>query len=143
MLIGTVSCPPVGDRSSEAESPEPKGPPQTQSSGPEREVSQRKREVGQDEGESLFLSPAGMVTNGISYKTSCWVCGLGPVGVGNGLPYIGIPLGVNFTIQLSSILSLANSPPKNLDPMTYFAIYNVTVSLVNPRQTIAVTHPSL
>ena len=83
MLIGTVDCPTVSNRSGEDESPEPKGPPQTQSSGPGGEVSQRKTEVkGQDEGRNLFLSRAGMVANVTSYKTYCWVCGLGPVGVG-------------------------------------------------------------
>jgi hypothetical protein len=85
VLIGTVGCPPVGVCSGEDESPEPKEPLQTRSSGPEGE---RKGEVkGQDEGESLFLSPAGMVTNVTSYKTACWVCGLGPVGVVKGFPW--------------------------------------------------------
>ncbi|XP_031675541.1 uncharacterized protein LOC116370076 isoform X2 [Oncorhynchus kisutch] len=81
-------------------SPEPKGP---RSNGPEVDDHRRRTALLQPHKheDNLFLSRAEMVANLPSKEKDCWVCGMGPVKVGAGLPLMGVPIGVNFTIALA------------------------------------------
>ncbi|XP_055776565.1 uncharacterized protein LOC129854003 [Salvelinus fontinalis] len=84
-------------------SPEQKGPMQTCSNGLEVDGHRRRTALLEPHKheDNLFLSRAEMVANLPSKEKECWVCGMGPVKVGAGLPLIGVPIGVNFTIALA------------------------------------------
>ncbi|XP_013985637.1 endogenous retrovirus group 3 member 1 Env polyprotein [Salmo salar] len=103
MLIGTVGCLLVGNPTEGQMSPEPKGPTQPWSSGPEVDGHRRRRALLglHNHEDNLFLSRAQMVANLTSKGKDCWVCGLSPVKVGAGFPLVGVPIGVNFTIALA------------------------------------------
>ncbi|CAB1341425.1 unnamed protein product [Coregonus sp. 'balchen'] len=119
-------CPLVGNLTEDEKSPEPKGPTQSQSSGPEVDGNDRRSPEPKEpmqawssgpevdghcrrrtllgphnHEDNLFLSRAEMVANLTSKEKDCWVCGMGPVKVGAGLPLLGVPIGVNFTIALA------------------------------------------
>ncbi|CAB1316914.1 unnamed protein product [Coregonus sp. 'balchen'] len=123
VLMRTVGCPLVGNLTEGGRSPERKGPTPARSSGPEvdghhrrspeRKVPTQVRSRGPEVNghrqkrallgphnneDNLFLSRAKMVANFTFGQKECWVCGLGPVKVGAGLPLVGFPIGVNLTI---------------------------------------------
>ncbi|CAB1329709.1 unnamed protein product, partial [Coregonus sp. 'balchen'] len=75
-------------------SPEPKGPTQARSSGPEVDGHWRRRALlgPHNHEDNLFLSRIEMGANLTSGQKECWVCGLGPVKVG-AVYNVLIPLG--------------------------------------------------
>ncbi|XP_045068477.1 uncharacterized protein LOC123483085 [Coregonus clupeaformis] len=83
--------------------PAPKEPTQAWSSGPEVDGHCRRRTLlgPHNHKDNLFFSRAEMVADLTSKEKDCWVCGMGPVKVGAGLPLTGVPIGMNFTIALA------------------------------------------